>query len=219
MNPINRFQAIIRHPEYRSDPRLSLRWTLNWDVPDQDADGKRNHLAFLLSWGITKAVRLENKEEVYETLRDLENGHPWIFINQTLVVDPAQLHSGPLMNIPVDLKRPTNELLKELRWLIDSERKKRKILRTRTRPHMIDPWGTWDQMQIPGNTLFGIARSMSREADWHWETAQYHLQIRRAYKKAVSMIEEVGQCRRNNPELVDGVLVSFFTEAGKKASP
>lgn len=220
MNPADRLQALIRHPDYRNDPRLKSR--LKFDLDQFDLPGlfsKTGPLGhwdeewwrgkceldeFLRIWGLTRAVDPEDKIKVEAELKALRAGDASIFTDDLRGYDASENYYKPdadygqFFSINVDLERPTGELLQLIRVMIDNKRRERGIRTKRSKPHAVDPWEVWDKAQIPGNTLLKIARLLFKvkgNPAYVEETKQAYDQVQRAYHKAVSMIEDVGKCR------------------------
>jgi hypothetical protein len=200
MNAEDRFQAILRHPAYRNDPRLGLRRTFNLSGSAEEMRQfskfwvATQYQAFLCAWGLTKAVEPDNKEEVDATLRDLRAGDTSIFMEQTT-------NSGHSYHFKADLERPLGDEAKRARKEMRAERKKRGITEKRTKPNMVDHWLVLDAMQIPGNSLASITRSLFDlsadvpvgSAACETSTRSLYLGVTRAYEKACGLIEEVGR--------------------------
>ena len=224
MKPVDRFQALIRHPDYRSDPRLQGRSRFDWDQYDLPGlmaksgpfghwneewwRGKCEYERFLGIWGLTHAVDPKNHEKVEVELNALRAGDVSIFKDDLRGHDGSEDYGNPdsdqghFFSIIVDLEQPTGELLELIRKMIDTKRRERGIRTKRTKPRGVDPWDVWDKMQVPGNTLLKIARALFNvkgNPAYDEETKKAYDQVQRANRKAVSLIEEVGM-RRNKPD-------------------
>ena len=89
MNAEDRFQAILRHPAYRTDWRVPLRRLYDLirsgkspaDVgvtlpPDMFTGWViTQYESFLSNWGVRRAVQLEDRKEVNTILRELREGN------------------------------------------------------------------------------------------------------------------------------------------------
>jgi hypothetical protein len=238
MNPVDRLQAIIRHRDYRLDPRLQYRAEYEWEdyslhemfarLTNSDEDWWRSKFeydGFLRIWGLARAVDPENKGEVEDRLNSLRAGDVTIFTDDLRGHEAGEDYFAPnydhthFLTITVDLERPTDELLELVRKMIDSKRKQRGIRIRRTKSHAIDPWAVWDKMQEPENNLLKIARVMfgvTGNPAYNDETKRAYDRVQRAYAKALSMIEEVG-IRRNKPPSDSGPIAkkAFMTFWGE----
>jgi len=237
MNPVDRFQATIRHPDYRNDPRLSLREKNEFgrfDLPSLFSEGGplsrfnkewclryAEYCHFLRIWGLRHAVYPGNSEEVAATLNDLRTGDASIFTDDLRGYDGSEdrytpnSDHGHFLTINVDLERPTGELLELIGRMIDSKRRESRIKTKRTKSHGADPWDVWDKMQVPRNNLLKITHSLFKvngNPTYDEKTKRVYDRVKRAYSKAISMIEEVGMSRNKVPsrEVMEASLALFI---------
>jgi hypothetical protein len=212
MKPIDRFQALIRHPDYRRDARLYIPTLkiglLNFvsEIAAQQVSEERwrqlvKGYTFLRIWGLGRAVDPENPEQIAALLRALCAGDVSIFkadlrgyiaAEHEDKIDPG---TGCYINICMDLERPTSELQTLFSMMIKRERKERRITPKRTKPHGVDPWTVWDMKQVRGNNFLKITRTLCHvqgNPAYDPKVKQSYEQVKRAHQKAVAMIKEVG---------------------------
>ncbi|MEP6890026.1 MAG: hypothetical protein ABI955_04950 [Nitrospirota bacterium] len=203
MNPVDRFQALIRHSDYRNDPRLAFGNLPVMDFKNVPYSADRMKIEFeygefLGIWGLRYSVDPENQESVKKTLTDLRAGDCSIFAEDLRVHDQSAAFSGQFLTLKVSLEHPTKELLELIRRKIDIERTARGIKTKRKKHHNIDPWDVWDKAQAAQCNLLQVTHSLCKvEGDpaYDQNTKRAYDQVQRAYRKAVSMIEAVGNAR------------------------
>jgi len=90
MNPIDRFQALIRHPDYRRDARLYiptlkiglLDFVSEISVGQVSQERWRERVkafTFLRTWGLSRSVDPDNQEQVAAAQGALQTGDVSIF--------------------------------------------------------------------------------------------------------------------------------------------
>ena len=181
---------------------------------------------FLRIWGLRYSVDRSNTEEVERELDRVRDGDLLIF-ERDLREHEVSGHdvvasSERFLTITINLERPTAELLELARSRINTQRKDRGIKTKRTKPHGADPWDVWDKMQVPGTKLLQITHTLfkvkGRPTYFEPEdikTKRFYSQVERAYKKAVTLIEEVGKsrneaCTKENFEAILAMDAPFF---------
>lgn len=229
MNPVDRFQALIRHPDYRRDARL-YGPTLKGGLLDFMSEISGGHLSkerwreyvkgytVLRSWGLDHAIDPENPAHIAAVLDALRAGDDSIFRDDLRVQD-ADKHEDAIdpkprcfYNITVDLERPNSELQTIVARMVKKERKRRRITPKRTKPHGIDPWDVWDMKQVCGCSLLKITGTLCQvqgNPAYEPKTKRAYEQVTRAFQKAIAMIEEVGTSRNKalTEEIVEDSLM------------
>ena len=238
MNPVDRFQALIRHPDYRRDATLYnptlkiglLNFVSEISVGQVSQERWREYVesyTFLRTWGLSRRVDPDNQEQVAAAQGVLQTGDVSIFWadprfqdadRREDTIDPGRVC---LISIYVDLERPMSELQTLFAAKVNEKRKEQGIKVKRTKPHGVDPWTVWDKMQPPGNTLLKITRTLCHvrgNPAYDPGTKRAYEQVTRAYQKAVAMIKEVGRSRNKalteeavEASLVKGIRMLFRT--------
>ena len=101
MNPVDRLQALIRHPDYRKDAKLYIPTLkiglLNFvfeisSVPMQEGRWREivRAYTFLRTWGLSRPIDPENSEQVALVLNALHSGDNSIFSRGLRVSDAAE---------------------------------------------------------------------------------------------------------------------------------
>lgn len=231
MTLVNRFQALIRHPDYRRDAKLYIP-TLKIGLLNSMSEIAYGNMSeerwckvvkgytFLRIWGLDHVVDPNNQEQIAAVLGALRAGDVSIFWadprshdadNHEEKIDPGR---GSLLRIYVNLERPTSELRALFATMVNKKRKEQGISVKRTKPHGVSPWTVWDMMQLPDNNPLKITRALCRVSGnpaYDEKTKQAYGQVTRAYQKAVAMIEEVGASR--NKALTENAVESSLTLA------
>ena len=233
MNPVDRLQALIRHPDYRRLAGLPYAQMLKIGlhnfilenclrpIPASHAE-KMEGIVFLRSWGLNSAVDPKDPEQTAAVLDALRAGNVSVFRGDLRVreasehKDKIDPHPGRFYNINIwtDLECPTSELLTVVAKMANEERKRRGIKVKRAKPHGVDPWTVWDKKQAPGNTLLKITRTLCHvrgNPAYDPETKRAYEQVTRAYKKAGDMIKEV-RASRNKALTEEDAMVAFVVK-------
>ncbi len=215
MNPVDRFQALIRHPDCRKfarSPHIQLlKLGLDAFLLSRTFESHRCSLDeavgainFLRVWSINYFVNPGDTLHVKAEQDALHAGNALIFKHdlraRVASEEDAQRNPdhGHLLTIRVDLKTPTPELKVLIAAIIDKERKLRGVSKRKRKEHKLNPWRVWDMMQEPGNNLLKITHTLYGEQEhpaYHPETNKIYSQVKRAYMKAESLIKEVGGSR------------------------
>jgi hypothetical protein len=219
MDPLDRLQALIRHPDYcRIVNHPSLRRLQQgldsylierlWDKDDNYINAIQG-LSLLRVWGIDRTVDPGNKDRLMAEMNGLQSKTNPVFKDdlRARIVDLPSRQTTEGKNrfiaIMVDLKAPTVRLLPIIAAIINRERTKRSIKVGKKVPCELNPRDIWDRMQLPGNNLLRITRELFRvhgnlnydETEGNKISACYE-KVKRAYHRAKSLIEEVGKSRR-----------------------
>lgn len=220
MNQVDRFQALIRHPDYHSDPRLAdmLRLGDMWNPFTTLFSPSRNtfrlnecvpawikHHDFLRVWGLKRPVDPDNPEEIAAALEALHAGNDSIFEDDFRGYEMYEYQGKPdqhperYLTIAVDLGCPNEELKEFFVATINKKRNELGINRTQMKEHLADPWKVWDLERLHGKTYSDIARAIDGTARKPADDPEVKASIervRRAYLKASAMIDEVGRRRK-----------------------
>ncbi|MGE0469632.1 MAG: hypothetical protein AB7L09_12715 [Nitrospira sp.] len=223
MDPLDRFQALIRHPDYHRNIPLSLIRSLKnglrpflltgllseTRIPLED---KIRAVQLLEEWGIHHTVDPgASKDQYEEEITKLKSGSKVSLFKD----DPrARITDGKspqsekdqqcFLTITLDLRTPSSKLVPLLESIIARERGNRKVKIRKRDEHKVDPWIVWDLMQTPGNTLLKITRQLfpvsgnpAHDDSDDNPIAACYAKVKRAYQKAESLIKEVGNTRSN----------------------
>jgi hypothetical protein len=174
VNPVDRFNALLRHVDYRNDPRLQYKEKVeleNYEFSELfGEDGLLvhynedwwiefiKHRAFLRIWGLTRAVDPQDRDDVEATLSALVAGDHSIFDDDVRAHDASEDYYKPDWNhdnfveLTVDLERPTEELLKLIRKLIDAKRKEKRIRTKRTKSMLLTLGWYGTKCRLPAAT-------------------------------------------------------------------
>jgi hypothetical protein len=220
MNQVDRFQALIRHPDYRNDTRRADRLKfdpfygglsrlfpreLTPSAAKAWCHRKTNYCDFIRVWGIAHPVDPENPKEISEALKALRSGDGSIFSNDFRVYETSELNGKPdqsterHLTISVDLGRPTDELQQLFRTIVNRRRKEQDIKKNANRGFNAGPWKVWDEYQTNGNNLLKVARDLfgvKKNPTNDDRAMQVYRKVQRAHLEAVAMIEEVGRRRK-----------------------
>ena len=233
MHPVDRLQALIRHPDYLRLAKLPYSQMLkiglrNHILEDILRPIKASHtekmkgITFLRSWGLNRTVDPKDPDQIRVVLDALRAGNGSIFRGDLRIRDTSEQKSEiaqppeQFFRIDVDLERPTSELQTIFTEMVNAERKKRRIKPKRTKRHSVDYWEVYDRMQVPGNDLQKITRSLYyvwKHPAYDEEANKAYSQVRRAYKKAQSLIQEVATSR-SEPLTEEDATVAIVVETG-----
>ncbi len=214
MNPSDRFQALIRHPLYREEARVYIPMyhlfkSTSKTSTEWESDPELLELtAWKMRWGLAFVLDPEDTAAIASVLDELRAGDTSIFSNDLRLLEAFpranrnSIHPGRhvLLSLYVDLERPTSELTKLFVDMVNQQRASWDVTAGRTRPYRVDPWKVWDMMQIPGNNLLQITRTICGvvgNPSYDDSTKQAYDQVTRAYEKANETIEKVGKSRND----------------------
>lgn len=217
MNPVDRFQALIRHPDYRRHASLpsiqhlklgldNFLLTRIFESNESSHDEGVKAITLLRTWGLDRTVDPGDEGNIAAVFDALKTHKASIFNHdlRARIVGGQRgkkgCGSGRFLTISVDLQSPTVELLPIVAVLINKERERQEIKTKRTKQHEVDPWKVWDMMQVPGNNLLKITRIIfgvqgNPTYDDDGEMTRSYKKVQRAYRKAESLIKEVGMSR------------------------
>lgn len=230
MNPVDRFQALLRHPDYRRDAKLYIPalkiGLLNFvsEIAQGSVSTERwrqivKGYTFLRTWGLDHAVDPENTAQVTAVLNALYAGDVSVFkfdlrfqdaIKREGAIDPGH---GCVISLYVDLETPMPDLKKLFAAKVNEMRNERVILPKKTKRHKADPWTVWDKMQEPGSNYLKITRSLfgvKGNPSYDEKTKQAYAQVTRAYRKAQALIKEVGASR--NETITEKAVAASLTQ-------
>ena len=214
MNPVDRFQALIRHPEYRRDARRYIP-TLKIGLLNFVSEIALGHVSkerwrevvngytVLRTWGLDHAVDPDDQEQIAAVLAALRAGDFSIFTADLRIYD-ADSHEdkidpghGCRISLYVDLERSLPELKQLFAKKISEKRQERGVKPKQIKPLSADPWKVWDK-KIPGTSLWKVTRTIFQvrgKPEDSEKAKQAYEKVQRAHRRAVAMIREVGASR------------------------
>lgn len=238
MNPVDRFQALIRHPDYRRDATLYiptlkiglLNFVSEISIEGMSEDRWREVVkayTFLRTWGLNRPVDPVNQEQVTAAQGALIDGDVSLFKADLQYQDADQREDkidpgrGCHISLYVNLERPDSELKTFFLTKVNEKRKERGITSKRTKSFKVDPWAVWDKMQVLRNNLLHTTRTLCRlrgKPESSTKMKRAYSRVQRAYEAAGAMIKEVGASRNKTiteefvaASLVKGIRMLFRT--------
>lgn len=217
MDSLNRFQALIRHPEYCREVRPHLPQTHGLlDFMSEIAEKRLTQKQWndfvegyvvIRRWGLGSFVDPNDESQIASEMVKLRSGDHSIFANDLRCQDAdqydAQIDPGHLSPIIlyVDLHQPDSYLKEQFIQKLQEERKKSGITSQREKPNRENIWQVWDLRETHKKKFREIASILCGESDdpVSDDTAKAACdRLQDAYQKAVRFIKEVGDARNTS---------------------
>ncbi|MBI4001063.1 MAG: hypothetical protein HY348_04690 [Nitrospira defluvii] len=205
LSEIDRFEALIRHPQFQNEMR-----ELEGHIPSNDLSAINKVCSLKRRWGLRLGVELCAPDWIEDTRRAITHEGKRVFIDDAIEAGIMLACSGesvirdemlcgiePGQNfiwMRINLQHPLTTLVDQFKGIVVQRKFNCGFQDRRIRGHQVSIWGVWDKHKIEGKTLLRVAQEecgLKENPAYSSEVKRVFEAVRIAYAKAESILEQI----------------------------